>query len=358
MRLLLILLVGICSFSSGIAQGGINPFEIQSRLDSIYLEKSQNTESPINIFDIEREEGENVASTNIFSTAQGITLGSDDTEEEESEIIPQVGEEETSMDDLMMEQKELPLTNPFDISHIPTRVSKLKKEADAFQIKQQKDIEKKKTGSNVFLFWLNLFTGLLLAIVINTQRGAISNILKGISNENMLKLNYREDKQGFKAQYILLYISFFINAAIFSYLLLYNIYEMNGILVFQYCLLGVLLLYLVRHLFLWIVGKSFMILKESSLYGFTILCFNIFIGIVLIPINLIIAFGPEKMSIILIYITVIFIGILFVLRSIRGLIIASKFISTNLFHFLLYLCTFEILPILILIKVIGNFEIA
>ena len=155
-----------------------------------------------------------------------------------------------------------------------------------------------------------------------------------------------------------MYFSFIVNAAIFAYLIGYNLYDQSGWAAFQLCFFGILLIYVVKHIFLSLISASFPIQKEVSLYGFTIETFNLFIGIILIPLNLIIAFGPEKIAIPLIYLTIVVIGFLLLLRSFRGLLISSRWISGNLFHFLLYLCTFEILPILLLIKVIGTFEIA
>lgn len=334
---------------SGYAQDGVNPFEIQSRLDSVYQSEPEAESSTINEFDVVRSDDLIVTTSSALQKANSIS--------EESTITPEVGEEDLSID-TYTEQSQV--TNPFDVSHIPIRKSKLKKETNAFKpsASTKNNTKKSVKGSNAFLFWLNLLTGFILAIVINTQRGAITKITKAITNENVLKLNHREEKKGVNGHYILLYFSFIVNAAIFSYLILYNLYNQSGWYVFQLCFFGILLVYVVRHIFLSLVSASFPIQKEVSLYGFTIQTFNLFIGIVLIPLNLIIAFGEENIAVPLIYLTTVVIALLIVLRSFRGLLISSRWISSNLFHFFLYLCAFEILPILLLIKVIGGFGIA
>ena len=344
-KIILFCLFAISSF----AQDGANPFEIQSRLDSVYQSEPRAESSTINVFDVVRSDDPIVTTSSALQKANSTT--------EESTIIPEVGEEDLSLESFN-EQAEA--TNPFDVSHIPIRKSKLKKEANAFKptVSTKKDAKKTEKGSNAFLFWLNLLTGFILAIVINTQRGALTKISKAITNENVLKLNHREEKKGVNGHYILLYFSFIVNAAIFAYLVLYNLYNQSGWYIFQLCFFTILLVYVVRHIFLSLVSASFPIQKEVSLYGFTIQSFNLFIGIVLIPLNLVIAFGPENIAVSLIYLTMIIIGLLIVLRSFRGLLISSRWISTNLFHFFLYLCAFEILPILLLIKVIGRFGIA
>ncbi len=334
---------------SGIAQDGTNPFEIQSRLDSVYQSEPEAESSTTNIFDVERSDDPTVTTSSGLQRANSTT--------EESTIVPEVGEEDLSIESF---QEQDAATNPFDVSHIPIRKSKLKKEANAFKptSSRKKNTKKSEKGSNAFLFWLNLLTGFILAIVINTQRGALTKISKAITNENVLKLNHREEKKGANGHYILLYFSFIVNAAIFAYLVLYNLYNQGGWQIFQLCFFTILLVYVVRHIFLSLVRASFPIQKEVSLYGFTIQSFNLFIGIVLIPLNLVIAFGPETIAVSLIYLTMVVIGLLIVLRSFRGLLISSRLISSNLFHFFLYLCAFEILPILLLIKAIGSFGIA
>lgn len=327
---------------SGLAQVTTNPFEIQSRLDSVYNSEGKPESSQPNIFDVQRADDE------VIPPKIQTIIDTTDVEEE-SELMPTVGEEE----DLTQGMDQ----NPFDVSHIPIRRSKLKKEADAFRTRVETKSNQTTSGSNAFLFWLNLLTALILAIVINTEKGALKKISNAITNENVLKLIHRE-KRGLKGYQLLLYLSYFVNAAIFVYLILFNFYKLQGWSYFQWVILAIIGIYLAKHLFILIIGNVFPFKKDSQLYGFTIQTFNIFLGIVLIPFNLIIAFGPENTAVPLIYIGLIIIGILALLRTFRGFLIASTYIQSNLFHFLLYLCTFEILPILLLIKIIGNFEIA
>ena len=341
-RYLIIILFLKCSIV-GIAQVGSNPFEIQSRLDSVY--ENNPVETSENVFDVQRDDDPIVLQNDTFPSVDQVL-------EEESSITPPVGDKDPNQSVETTESA----TNPFDVSHIPIRKSKLKKEADAFTTKKKNNPGKSsEKGSNAFLFWLIFLSGFLIAIVINTQRGAISNISKAITNENMLKLNHREERKGRLGHYIILYISFFINVSIFIYLMMYHMQDQSGWALFLTILAGVAGAYLIKHIFLSVIGNTFPISREVSLYGFTIQTFNLFLGLLLIPFNLIIAFGPENIARPLIYVSLVVIGLLLLLRSFRSVLIASRWVSSSLFHFLLYLCAFEILPILLLIKVIGRF---
>jgi len=318
------------------SQETANPFEIQSRLDSIYESENTAQDSPDQVIDPD----------NVVQSINEVV--DPDTE---SAITPPVAERKAQEKDssAIMTDSDI---NPFDVSHVPIRKSKLKKEADAFATK---DIDTIDDQSNSFLFILILISCFLIAIVINTQRGAILKIVKGITNENVLKLNHREEKKGINGHYFLLYITYMINAAIFAYLIIYNARDMGGWQIFKWCIIGVAAVYILKHAFLYILGQTFPISKEAGLYSFTIQSFNLFLGLILIPFNLIIGFGPVTLVTPMIYLAALVIGILILIRSFRGLLIASRWISTNFFHFFLYLCAFEILPILLFIKVIGKF---
>jgi len=328
-----------------IAQTGSNPFEIKSRLDSSYNTTTTDNGSTGNIFDVEHSDVENrVVNESTMDTTKAENI---------SDIVPVVVEDNMDAEDTELIQNS---SNPFEVSHIPIRKSKLKEEADAFKPKEKVVYGKKTTkNSNVFLFWWNLLTALLIAVVINTRSKTIPRIYRSVLNENILKFNHREEGSGVNGHYLLLYIVFLLNLGIFIYLILYNLFDYSGQRVFWNCLGIVTAIYIVKHLALSILGTIFPFTKEVNLYNFTIESFNIATGIILIPINLIVAFGPENISNLVIYVGLGVIGIVLILRIFRGLFIALNFIQNYFFHFLLYLCTFEILPILIFLKIVGNF---
>ncbi|MBK8819463.1 MAG: DUF4271 domain-containing protein [Saprospiraceae bacterium] len=97
-------------------------------------------------------------------------------------------------------------------------------------------------------------------------------------------------------------------------------------------------------------GKYFFHTEGHISVQFSILSYHVFAGIILLPINLISAFAPDKISVFFIYLSLFFLFIVVLLKIIRGLIISLDFWNNNFFQFFIYLCTFEILPVLILVK--------
>ncbi len=239
--------------------------------------------------------------------------------------------------------------NPFDIDHVPLRKSNI--------IKSSEYLNRPSIGSrssNNFLFWFLLLSSGILAIVLNTKSKAISLIYRSLINENMLKLFYREESVKVSTYLFLLYFVFCINTAVYIYLISLYYGGPSGINTFFLILAGVFAVYIVRHLSLSVLGIVFKISKNTSLYGFTIMVFNHFAGLFLLPLNLLIAFGPESVKEIIIGISFLIILILVFLRTVRGIFIVSEYLIDRLFQIFIYLCAFEIAPILILIKTVMN----
>ena len=80
--------------------------------------------------------------------------------------------------------------------------------------------------------------------------------------------------------------------------------------------------------------------------------FSIALGILLIPFNLLIAYGPDDAVSGVIVLALIMIALVYAFRFIRGVFIAGRFVALHLFHFLLYICTVELAPALIVAKAI------
>lgn len=339
MRVLLIYI--LLHFASGlIAQTGQNPFDIQSKTVVTIPSDTLSTKpgaTVTNSFDIDRP--------TVTSSSNTIKAISDVAPASASMIDSSTAAVTTDV------QPELTSANPFEVSHIPIRRSQLKEKADAFKSKVHHN-DSQESSSGIFLFWFILISAILIAVVINTKKNTIPALAKSILNENMLKYNYREENGGVAAQYIMLYMSFFINAACLAYLLVGKYMGMTGLTIFGYCAAAVVAIYTVKHISIAVMGVIFPIDPEASLYNFTIESFNIFLGLLLIPLNLVIAFGPKGLAIIFLYLAIAVVCLFLVLRTIRAFVLAAPYIQKHLFHFFLYLCAFELVPLMLLVKVV------
>ena len=209
--------------------------------------------------------------------------------------------------------------------------------------------------SKNFLFWVFLVSLILMAFVVANARAAIANAYAAISSDSALRQIYKEPMGWGSVAYLALYVLFWLNLAILIYLLLahYGVSSQYGKLTtFMICLGGVGLIYMVRHSVLYIISKVFPIEKEVRTYNFIILTVGILLGLILMPLNIFIAYSPDSLTQLFIYAAYAAILLAYLVRSLRGLTVASTFLIDNKFHFLLYLCTVEFAPLLILVKLV------
>jgi cell division protein FtsL len=206
-----------------------------------------------------------------------------------------------------------------------------------------------------FLFWLFLIVLVLMALVVANARGAIQNAYAAILSDSALRQIYKEPIGWGNLAYLALYVLSWLSIAIFTFLL-YNKYGIklpySKFTIFAFCFLGVSGLFLMRHAVLYIIANVFPIAKEVRTYNFIIMTAGLLMGLSLMPFNIFIAYVPIELSQLFVYGAFGVIIIAYLVRSLRGLTVATTFLMDNKFHFLLYLCTVEFAPLLVLIKFI------
>lgn len=206
-----------------------------------------------------------------------------------------------------------------------------------------------------FLFITIIEIFLILTILFTLFSSIPGRVYRAFLNDNMLGQLHREQGSIVSIPYFLFYLFFFFNAGFFLFLLSwhYDITLANRHWVsFLWLTGGLVLLFGVKHLVLKILEAVMPVQKELRTYSFTIIMFSIALGILLIPFNLLIAYGPEDAVSGVIVLALIMIALVYAFRFIRGVFIAGRFVALHLFHFLLYICTVELAPALIVAKAI------
>jgi hypothetical protein len=244
--------------------------------------------------------------------------------------------------------EKLKAENPFEVSHIPL----VRKKGSSIRAI---DLKIKPKVSNTFIFWIMLFSWALLALVLGNRRDILPKLLQSIFNENMLKLTKKQDGERLNLHFSVIYLVFFINASVFTYLFIKNSADLEGTKYWFFILCIIILIYVVRHVMLSIAGWIFRIEKVTSLYSFLIMVLNLVTGLLLIPVNLGMAFGPESVFHPAMITGLVFISLSLLMRYFRGFFIGANYIFNNIFLFFIYLCTFEIAPILIGIRMLRQY---
>lgn len=209
-------------------------------------------------------------------------------------------------------------------------------------------------SKNILTFIVALVSGLLLSIVFTSKRIILSEINKSLRNMNYMKLFLKDERNGFSLPFVLLMGIYALNVSVFIRFL--SIYFEVAILAynFWFILTVVILLLVVRHLSLTFISYLRKRLPDALQYSFIIMMINTIVGLVLLPINLLIAYGPEAMTTRVMYFGVFLVISLWILKWLQGFLNSIRIILGDSFHFLLYLCACEIVPILICIGYVRN----
>ncbi len=201
---------------------------------------------------------------------------------------------------------------------------------------------------NNLLLLIFILVSVVLALVIAIDRSVMDKIYRSMANENFLNYFLREQKGAVTVQLFFLYLIFLVNTGLFLQIFLEKILQLGFDVKLWQTVTFVAGVYLGRYLCFEYLKLFAHARKELNRFHFTIYIFNIFIGIVLLPLNAFAAFAPEILSIAALYLSLGIFIVLYLFRQLRGLFIGSKYLIANQFHFFIYLCTVEIAPILIM----------
>ncbi len=201
-------------------------------------------------------------------------------------------------------------------------------------------------GSLVVIAWLKLF-----------YNKFFDQILQSIRNYQLSTKFLRDQNLFSRRVSLIMNIHFIIIGSLFFYLLnsYFNIIRLfdNGFhtfLFFSGCLLILLWgRYFISHL----TGYLFNLHNEFRGYIHQLLLIYKNLGIYLIPIVIGIAYIHESLKIYVIYIGVVLFVLAYLLRFIKGFQIIIKK-DVLIFYLILYLCTLEILPVLIIYKFLSK----
>lgn len=312
-----------------LSYGQQNPFDLKFRLDwdSIYIPHEEEVQdTPVEIS----------AEDSSYQLAP-----EEDTLKTNEGILPAINDSLEEAQDLLVENSVHPQQSLQDTIERYRQQEKEERFINLPPVLQQK---------RTLIFATFLILLIMLTLVITINRSVIDHILRAFLNDNFLNLLYREQRGKINIQYLFLYFFFIANLGFFIFLSMDYWFDVRPETSLLICILLVGCIYLVRYITLNLLSKIFPVAKEANQFNFTIVIFNILLGLILLPINLFLAFAPSKLSLISYYIGIVLLLLFYLFRQMRGLFISVRFLNSSKYHFFAYLCTVEIAPILVGIK--------
>ena len=214
--------------------------------------------------------------------------------------------------------------------------------------------EKTRTGKE-FLFYILAIAILLLAIFKVLYTKYFNNIFRVFFNTS-LRQNQLTDLLAQAKLPSLIFNSFFvISAGLYVWLLLHQYYpgkQSNTYFLLGFSIVAVGIIYFGKFLALKMIGWISGMATAIDQYIFVIFLINKILGIILIPFIVLLAFAPAGWLIPVMVFSFFVIGILFILRYLRSYGLLQNQIRINGFHFLLYIIGMELLPVLVIYKIV------
>jgi Domain of unknown function (DUF4271) len=148
-------------------------------------------------------------------------------------------------------------------------------------------------------------------------------------------------------------ILFFFTAGVYIYFLLLSVNwltEKDNLWIMLICSFCMAAIYFFKYLNMkftgWLTGEQ----AAANTYLFIIFLINKIVGILLIPVIIIIAFSPDYLKKSAIVISVLMVGVMFLLRFLRSFSLLHRQIKVSRLHFFLYIIGIEALPVLLIYK--------
>lgn len=151
---------------------------------------------------------------------------------------------------------------------------------------------------------------------------------------------------------------FVVVAGSYAYFLLPGSFvEKSGMhwIILLTCMAVFLLLYGGKYIAIKLLGWVTGYKAESDIYIFIVFLVNKIIAICLLPVLAVLAFSDTALAKLVVTVSLVFIGLLLLFRFMRSYGLLASRMKVNRFHFLLYVFSFEILPVIIIYKAISFF---
>jgi hypothetical protein len=206
-----------------------------------------------------------------------------------------------------------------------------------------------------WLVYLMAGVVLLLGIIRLSYLKYFSDLFRAFMNPTLSQRQLKDQLSQSPFPNFLLNAFFVISLGMYLYLIMYRQQyapDNNPLMAIPAMVVLVALVYSVKYVMLRFCGWLFGSIELADAYIFILYLINKVLGILLLPFLVILAFCQPGIAHAFIYISVFFIVLLVGYRYVRAYSVVKQYLSFSRLHFFLYLCAFEVAPVLIITKVL------
>lgn len=213
-------------------------------------------------------------------------------------------------------------------------------------------IDEKENHSKDENFYLLCGLLLFLAFIKLVFSRYFKNLFKLFFEPSFRQKQTREQLSQNNLPSLLLNLFFIFSAATYVSFLLqyYHLVSMGYWYVLLYTAASLLILYAGKFILLSFTGWIFDVKEATGAYIFAVYLINKILGVILIPFTLLIAFAQPLIISISITISLLIILLLYIYRYLVSFAPVRKEVKVSVLHFFLYICAFEIIPLLVIYK--------
>lgn len=217
-----------------------------------------------------------------------------------------------------------------------------------------------KVSGKEFLFYVLCLVLLILGLFRTFFTGYFKNLFRVYFNTSLRQTQLSDQLRQATLPSLILNIFFTITVGIYIWLL-FGFYHppkiFSGRVLLPFCILSIGAIYFIKFCLLKFLGWVSDVQESTNGYIFAIFLVNKITGIFLVPVVILLAFiNPEWLPMI-VNISFMLIGLLFLSRYVKSYGIIEKRIPLNRLHFVIYIAGAEILPLFILYKVAIDYLI-
>lgn len=239
--------------------------------------------------------------------------------------------------------------------HVADSLQKAKAAAIKAQHDQLKDGEKKTFTGKELLFYYIIFLLILFGLLRRAFEKYFYDLFRVFFKTTLKQRQTQEQllqsplPSIFMNSFFVLSVGLYVNFLLRHFQLTISD---NFWLQYLYCAGGLAAIYLLKYVGLKIAGWLFNVSNATDSYIFIVFIINKMLGIFLLPFLLLIAFTDEPVYGAAFVLTWFGIGMLLVYRLILSYGAVRKEIKLNSFHFLVYIAGFEVIPLLLIYKLL------
>ncbi len=205
------------------------------------------------------------------------------------------------------------------------------------------------------IFYLVIALFIAFAFIKNSFSRYLSDLYSSYFRTTVRQKHVKEQLLQSPLPSLLFNLFFVISGAIFLTLIFHHFNLGVGLpfwLLAAYCSLGIVAIYTIKFLMLKFFGWVFQMTDVTDTYIFIVFATNKILGMIFLPFIALLAFTYGSVHSGAATLSLIIAGGLFIYRYFLSFISVSHIIHINFFHFLLYLGAFEILPLLLINKLL------